>query len=393
MNIAILFINVGYYHHARLAAAFDACAGRGWRVVGVQVTDNTLRHPWGSLTGEHRVPIITMRTQTGSFVTPEGEIPAVSADRVNEVLVQLEPDVLFIPGWSFEICRQCLTWCRKQSVPAVLMSESKKDDEPRSWFKEQLKKFMYVRHFEAALVSGAIHADYASFLGVPRSKIFTGYGVVDNAYFEAGADGARRMPTETRAMFPGIPTRPYFIAASRLVERKNILGLIRAYRGYLDHEKDERGAWDLVICGNGPQLDAVKHEVSSCHLDNRVHLPGFVTYSEMPAWYGMAGAFVHPALQEQWGLVVNEACAAGLPVVVGNTVGASYDLVVDGENGFLIEPANPGDIAEKLALIARCTADTLRKMGNHSRQLVGKLSPERFGAGVVSAVLAAKRGA
>jgi glycosyltransferase involved in cell wall biosynthesis len=267
------------------------------------------------------------------------------------------------------------------------MSESKLDDDRRYWLKERLKAMLFVRHFKAALVGGSIHGEYAELLGIPRGRIFTGYDVVDNAHFAAGADRARGNPAETRKAFPNIPDSLYFIAASRMVDRKNILGLIRAYKRYVDNVRKPLVAWDLVVCGNGPQLEAIRGEVSRSSLDGRVHLPGFVTYSEMPAWYGMAGAFVHPALQEQWGLVVNEACASGLPVIVSKTVGASHDLVVDRGNGFLIDPADIDDIAEKLSLLHCSSEKTLSQMGDYSRKLAEGLAPERFGEGVVKAVL------
>jgi glycosyltransferase involved in cell wall biosynthesis len=163
--------------------------------------------------------------------------------------------------------------------------------------------------------------------------------------------------------------------------------LIRAYKRYLDNVKDLSVAWDLVVCGNGPQFEVIQGKVLGSNLNGYVHLPGFVPYSEMPAWYGMAKAFVHPALQEQWGLVVNEACASGLPVVVSKTVGASYDLVVDGKNGFLIDPADIDDMAAKLSLLQNSSEESLRQMGRYSRELAHKLAPERFGEGVVKAVL------
>ena len=107
MNIGILFINIGYYHYARLAAASDACAARGWRVAGIQVTDSTLEHPWGSV-AEGRVPILTMDTTIGGRVAADGKIPAVGTERVHECLAGIQPDVVFLPGWSFRICRQAI---------------------------------------------------------------------------------------------------------------------------------------------------------------------------------------------------------------------------------------------------------------------------------------------
>src|SRR5258706_14133956 len=115
MNIAILFVNIGYYHYTRLVSAFDVCAKKNWRAVGIQVADSTLEHPWGSIGEESRVPIVKMNSQRDTYISAIGEIPGVSKRRVHESLDEIQPDIVFLPGWSFEICKQCLSWCRKKS--------------------------------------------------------------------------------------------------------------------------------------------------------------------------------------------------------------------------------------------------------------------------------------
>ena len=67
-------------------------------------------------------------------------------------------------------------------------------------------------------------------------------------------------------------------------------------------------------------------------------MPGFKQYDELPIYYGLAGAFIHASTTEQWGLVVNEAMAAGLPVIVSERCGCAPDLVENGRNGFTFDP-------------------------------------------------------
>ena len=85
-----------------------------------------------------------------------------------------------------------------------------------------------------------------------------------------------------------------------------------------------------------------------------VLLPGFKQYPELPLYYGLAGAFVLPSLTEPWGLVVNEAMAAGLPVVVSDRCGCASDLVRPGENGFAFDPC---DIEQLAALLGQFRAE------------------------------------
>jgi glycosyltransferase involved in cell wall biosynthesis len=88
---------------------------------------------------------------------------------------------------------------------------------------------------------------------------------------------------------------------------------------------------------------------------------------------------------EPWGVVVNEAAASALPLVLSDTVGAAHDLLRDGENGFLVAA---GDIAAASAALKRLAADPelRRRLGKRSRELVGgwgyEPSVERFVAAV-----------
>ena len=118
---------------------------------------------------------------------------------------------------------------------------------------------------------------------------------------------------------------------------------------------------------------------------------GFRQYGELPGYYAGAGAFVHPAREEPWGLVVNEAMAAGLPVLVSRRCGCAGDLVADGENGFLLDPEDIGMMAGKLRQVAEMGEGERKKMGQKSREIVARYGPERFAAGLEEAVEAAIR--
>ena len=72
----------------------------------------------------------------------------------------------------------------------VVMSESSRQDEPRTWWKEAIKRRI-VGLYSAALVGGQRHVEYLVELGMPRERVFTGYDVVDNDYFRQKAEEVR----------------------------------------------------------------------------------------------------------------------------------------------------------------------------------------------------------
>ncbi len=381
MHVVVFFINIGFYHAARLRSAAQACEKKGWRLTAVQLTDDTLEHPWGRASEGLGFPLLTLLNKQSAQKMADG-LPVIDQQVLDERLNELKPDILFLPGWSFDLSQKALKWNASRSVPAVVMSESKRDDDTRSWWKEQLKYWLYIRKFKGALVGGDAHANYAVELGLPRERIFKGYDAVDNAHFAKEAAYAREHEAEVRTAFPKMPARPFFMAAFRLMARKNALALLEAYVQY--RQQCPQDPWDLVICGNGEQRDALVEVIQSRGLTDHVHLVGFLTYHEVGKWYGLAKAFIHPALKEQWGLVVNEACAAGLPVLCSRTVGAAAELVQDGRNGYLFDPADVADIAASLRKVHEAGEAGRARMGQESRRLVATCAPEVFGDSVVA---------
>lgn len=384
MHITILFHNVGGYHAARLRAAHTAFQHFGWRLTAIQVTDKTHEHPWGDLEQAISFPLQTLiPAAPGTTDADCSSDSPRAATALQQLLDQLKPDILVIPGWGFRVSRTALQWCQSHRIPAILMSESKWNDEPRQWWKEQLKSFLYVKKFQAALVGGELHRDYLVQLGLPKQRIFLGYDAVDNEYFTQQAAIARQQPVETRQEQPAIPNNLYFLAATRFIPRKNVLALIQAFAEY--RQRVGETAWDLVLCGSGQEEPKIRAVMTHYGLEKVVHLPGFITYQKIGAWYGFAGAFIHPALQEQWGLVINEACAAGLPILCSQTVGAC-ELVRDRYNGLTFDPHHAADITEALVQMHHLSPSQRADWGQHSQTLVAEYGPSAFATGLLNAI-------
>ena len=136
----------------------------------------------------------------------------------------------------------------------------------------------------------------------------------------------------------------------------------------------------------------VPHCASSSALlacDDCVHLPGFQQYKILPVFYGLAEVFVHASKTEQWGLVVNEAMASGLPVIVSNRCGCVSDLVREGYNGFVFDPYDAEQLARLMLRVSEMEAEERRRMGDASRQNHCRLGTERFARGLREAIACA----
>jgi len=381
-RVAALFQRFGPYHHARLNAA-----GRLMSVWGVEACAMEDTYAWEKIEGAAAFTRVTLTDRDSGDRRWKRELQR----KLRRALDEIKPQVVVVPGWSSADALGALSWCAETNTPTMVMSESTAWDERRTGWKEWIKGRL-VKLNSAGLAGGTPHADYLAQLGLPRDRIFKGYDIVDNGHFSAKTAEARSQKSEARSRH-GLPEK-YFLASARFVEKKNLSGLIAAYSQYrASCEKPETGnrkseIWKLVLLGDGPMKSDLCRVISDLGLQDSVLLPGFKQYDELPAFYGLAGAFVHASTTEQWGLVVNEAMASGLPVLVSNRCGCATDLVQEGVNGFQFDPANVDELAQLLLKISRDDFP-LADFGTASRHIIAGWGPERFANGLRDAVAAA----
>lgn len=384
LTLAIQWQRFGPYHIARLEAVYRALQPHNIRVVGIETASSDSTYLWK----QEASPTAFER-----FVALPGRIaedtpPVVMWKSVWALLDRLKPDVVAVAGFSTVDAFAFLIWCRLHHRPAILMSESKWDDKPRAGWKEGIKSLI-VRQFSAALCGGTPHRDYIMGLGMQPERIFLGYDVVDNDYFCQRATLARKNPSLVRHL-PGLQDpRPFFLASARFIQRKNLRCLLWAYSQYRQRIIQLGGiheAWRLVILGDGEEREELRTTIDQENLHD-VYLPGFRQIDELPAYYGLASAFIHPALQEQWGLVVNEAMAAGLPVLVSQSCGCVRDLIIDGVTGFTFDPRNTAELAELMFRVSTGQYD-LQAIALNAQKHIDAWGPDRFAAGIAGALQA-----
>jgi len=410
MKVAVIFHRFGPYHCARLGAAAQQCA-----VVGIELGAETREYGWSKVERSEAFQWVTLFPEGDSRQSPVSELQK----RVCDALSAAKPDVVAVPGWSDKGALAALRWSLDNRVPAVLMSETAALDESRVWWKEFVKRRI-VALYSAALIGGHRHADYLADLGMPKNRVFMGYDAVDNEFFAQGAKEVRGQRTEdgdqtmeVRGQTAGLPEN-YFLASARFIPKKNLDTLIRVYaeyrkrsevRGQKSEGSEHRlptsdlrprttDPWSLVLLGDGPLNSDLRQLISDLGLQDFVVLPGFKQYDELPLYYGLANAFVHASRVEQWGLVVNEAMASGLPVIVSDRCGCASELVQEGINGFTFDPGDEAQLTSRLLEMASLCQRRREEFGQASRRIVGDFGPERFADGLMRAAeTAVKSGA
>lgn len=344
MKIAIVFDNFGPYHVARMAAAAQYCD-----VFAVEVSPRNSEYAWESPDLPENLQYISLSTGADDA----GD--AASLHRTfDKLLTPLALDCIAVPGWSSVAALALTQWCVQRDIPVVGMSETNGWDFARSWPTEFAKKGV-VGHFSSALVTSDSQARYMEELGMAPQAIFRGYNIVDNDYFEASAKAVRStsaMPTIESKPIPASWRNRYFLASNRFIEKKNLSILLRCYAAFRQGRSHETDDWPLVMLGDGEMRNELEDLSESLGLDSHVYFPGFRQYDELPTFYATAGAFVHVSTTEQWGLVINEAMASGLPAIVSKRCGCAEVLIDDGKNGLIIDPYDARGITAALTKIA-----------------------------------------
>lgn len=381
MRVCILFRDIGHYHAARLAQAAQAINGDLIVIASSAVTSFAEFAPPTSAARRYEVVALYPDLAARRAATADG----AAARRVAQTLERLMPDVVAVAGWAEAESFAAIAWARRRGKGIILMSESQESDASRSRLREAVKGWV-VRHCDAALVGGRSHRDYVVRLGMAPERVALGYDAVDNAYFAAATAAVRQDAGRLRQLH-GLPPR-YMLAVARLVEKKNIPTLLSAYAAYAASGAEP---CRLVVLGEGPDCAALADRVEQLEIGHLVSFPGFAAYETLPVYYGLATLFVHVSLVEQWGLVVNEAMASGLPVLVSRHCGCAAELVREGINGHLLDPSDVPALTELMSRMAGLSDGQLAAMGRQSRTIVADWGTERFARGFRAALNIAAR--
>ena len=361
-KIAINYITLGHHHIARLRAIGGVFAEHGFETYGVQVFAKDSDYEWVPVDVKeedcnHKVETVFQDTSTNIRQTKK-----VLWSGIKRFLDRISPDVLVITGWGLPETIPALYWCRKRRIPAILLSDSHEIDAKRVFWKEWIKRLI-VRQFDAAFVAGSPQGRYVAKLGMRPDVIWHGSCVVDNDYWSSRAWAIKEHAREARRKYD-LPDR-FLLCVSRFVQQKDLPTLLRAYASYRRRTRDPI---ELVLCGSGSE-EVILHTIAKDDHIKGVSFRGFQQVDNLVYYYALATCFILPSISETWGLVVNEAMASGLPVIVSRICGCAEDLVKDGKNGYVFDPGNADQLAGHMLAISEDTF-LAAEMGHASQKII-----------------------
>jgi 1,2-diacylglycerol 3-alpha-glucosyltransferase len=368
ISIGILFSSYGPYHIARVEGLLKHPQIIPQQITAIELARSQEEYPWTTKISDLGCPVISIINDQ----TLEKTNIVKLIIKIYQVLNQVNPSAIAIAGYFQPSMLFTLAWCLWHQKAPILLSETTEDDTQRSWWREIIKSWI-IKKYKSALVGGKPHQRYLTKLGMPAEAIFLGYDVVGNDTFN---------PDKLKHLFKPV-NQPYFLAINRFVPKKNLLFLITSYANYYQLAGDN--AWDLVICGDGELRPEIEQQIKKYQLENHIHLPGFLQQDELLPYFAHAGCFIHASVQEQWGLVVNEAMAASLPVLVSRRCGCFEDLVIEGINGFGFDPTNSHELTDLMLKISAPGME-LEKIGKAALEHIQTISPEYFAQGLIQAM-------
>lgn len=254
--------------------------------------------------------------------------------------------------------------CRLLKKPYVLVFDGISTD--RISMKEnKLKKViksLVINNSKAIWGNGKVSMEYFSNnFNYDKARIINQCLTVDVARIRKITENKDSIRHALREKYNIAVNEKVIMYSGRIIEVKNLKIVIDAI-SMLEE--------DLVffIAGGG----ILEDEIANYSKQKGVNtvITGFIKeQDELFKHYSIADIFILPSTYEPWGLVVNEAMAAGLPVLVSEICGCSMDLVQHGENGYVFNPYSVEDLMGKIKYILQ--SDT-EKMGQKSQQIISQ---------------------
>ena len=304
-----------------------------------------LRHPHLVLAGR-RLPL------------PKGLLPHdYPVDfAIWRLLGERRPDVVVASGWSTFASQAAIAWARLHRVPYLLATESHGLESRTAW-RRALKRLVVPRlqdHAASVFVSGRLAREQALVYGVPAARAVTFGTTIDVTLFGERVDALRPERAALRARLGVGDEELLVLCVGRLIDEKGLDTLVEAVAAV--------PSCRLVVAGEGPNRVALE-------CGKPVTLLGHVEGDALFEVYAAADVFALLSRREGWAVVVNEAAAAGLPLVLSDRVGAAFDLLRPGENGELVPVDDPAAAAAALRRLALDPA-LRERYGARSREIV-----------------------
>jgi glycosyltransferase involved in cell wall biosynthesis len=289
-------------------------------------------------------------------------------------LARYRPDVIITAEFGMRT-GQAIAYAKARGKSVIVWATLTEHLEQSRNQVRQVARGMMVRAVDRIVVNGESGARYIRGLGAAEHKIVKIPQTTDLSAFQSlplsrDADAARDL-----------------LCVGMVSQLKGSDLLIDALQQWAAAHPERQVR--LTMLGEGP----LRAELQQRHLPNNlsVEWAAPVQYDALPAWYGRAGMLIFPTQGDEWGLVVNEALAAGLPIIGSEYSQAVDELLRDGENGWRFRPDDPAAIASAIDRALRTPDGRLEEMRRAARATVAHMTVENTAAAFTAVVAGLRR--
>lgn len=270
---------------------------------------------------------------------------AKNAQLVAQKIIADQPDLVILSGYYPRLHAVLAILLKLKGVKIGLRSDNSIPHSHLSGIQGWLKRTAlsyWLKIYDSWHPVGTLAREYLETIsGITKPTFYFPYNV-DNHWFAKTSSTYRNRRDEIRQTFD-IPSNAYVVLGiMKWHPREDPLTLVKAFAQL--HQQLPNTF--LILVGDGILRSDIEKEIEP--FKKAVVLPGYVAYSELSKFYGISDVFVHPAVNEPWGVSVNEALACGLPVITSDGVGSRIDLIQEGQNGFVFPQQDIQSLAKTL---------------------------------------------
>lgn len=285
-----------------------------------------------------------------------------------KAIQSFKPDVVNLTGYYDLASWAVLFYCKIKRIKTILSNESTANDHSRNGLKESIKSLI-IKQFDGYFNFGTLSKNYLLTLGANPKKMLVNRNCVDNKVLNEIYQKYLLQRNDTQNTLK--LNSKNFIFVGRLIDYKNLYLFLEAFGIAKSKSKND---WGVIILGDGDLKEDLKQFVKNSNTQNVSFQKG-VSWQQVPEYLALSDVLVLPSYSEPWGLVVNEAMACGLPVIVSEKCGCAIDLVKNGQNGFTFSPYDKELLIQIILKFMNHEVD-LKRMGMVSEEIIQEYSPE-----------------
>lgn len=281
---------------------------------------------------------------------------------VCKTLEKIKPDVVIGSEYNPTVI-QALGYCKRKKIPYVSWTDGTLFSERNTNFVQKILRKYVVKNAAAYIASSTKSKEAQIFYGADEKKCHISFLTVD----------IKKFLQENREHEKG-----KILCVGSLIERKGVDLLFQAL-------SKVHSDYQLYLAGDGDEKNSLKELSKNLGIDEKVHFLGQLSREELILHYANSDLFVLPTREDCFALVILEAMCAGLPIVCSKYADGSYDLIEDGKNGFLVDPYQTENFAEKIEFILNHKGLS-QAMGDCSKTKLNDFRFENVAKGYIAAI-------